>query len=91
MKIKQSVINTFNRVGIKYDEFDNTEKDITVYNRFGGGSCETTELIAFLVDWVYSTSNDYERGINKVKISDFDRVRYFILDADSNVYTTCID
>ena len=90
MKIKQSVINTFNRVGIDYSNADTTEK-VTVSNRFSGESCETSPFIAKLVDWVYSTSNNYEAGDFKVKVSDFDRIRYFILEQDSNVYSTCID
>lgn len=89
--IKQSVINTFERVGIDYKSLvDKTEK-VIVRNRFSGESCETSPLVAFLVDWVYRTSNDYEVGIHKVNVSDFDRVRYFILEVDSDVYSTCID
>lgn len=89
--IKQSVINTFNRVGINYLNFDNTIKGVTVYNRFGGGSCDTTVLIAELISWVYDTSNRYERGDYKVKISDFDRVRYFVLEQDSTAFMNCLD
>jgi hypothetical protein len=92
MKIKQSVVNTFDRVGINYKPLmDKTEK-ITVQNRFGGGSCETSPLVAYLINWVYSVSNLYEIGQGKdIKISDFDRVRYFILEVDANAYSTCID
>lgn len=89
--IKQSVINTFKRVGIDYELYDNEIKAYEVRNRFGGGSCTTTQLIAFLIGWVYNTNNDYEMGIRKVNISDFDRIRYFILEQDSNAYSTCID
>lgn len=89
--IKQSVLNSFKRVGINSENFDNTNKTVTVSNRFGGGSVQTTELLARLVDWVYSTSNDYEYGNHSVKISDFDRIRYFILAEDSSVYMTCLD
>ena len=64
---------------------------ITVNNRFGFGSCNTTPLIAYLIHWVYDTSIDYEVGINKVRVSDFDRVRYFILAEDVTAYMTCID
>ena len=91
MAIRQPVINTFNRVGIKYENFDNTIKGVTVYNRFGGGSCDVTVLISELISWVYDTSNAYERGDFKVKLSDFDRVRYFILEQDRQAYMTCID
>ena len=94
MKIKQSVINTFKRVGIDPDMaqamLDSTAK-MTVNNRFSGESCEVNPLIFKLINWVYATSNDYEMGIQKVNVSDFDRVRYFILDIDSNAYSTCID
>lgn len=91
MTIKQSVINTFNRVGIDYIPLlDKTEK-VTVSNRFGAGDCETTPLVAELIRWVYKTSNDYEDGKQEINISDFDRVRYFILEIDPNAYYTCID
>jgi hypothetical protein len=89
--IKQSVLNTFKRVGINHEVLDNTQKTKTVENRFGGGICQTTELIAFLIDWVYVTSNAYEFGDYRVKIGDFDRIRYFILAEDSNAYMTCLD
>lgn len=92
MSIKQSVINTFNRVGIDYKAYEGkTDKNIEVYNRFSSGSCFTTPLIAHLIAWVYKTSNDYEAGTSKVNLSDFDRVRYFILEQDNNAYMTCID
>ena len=89
--IKQSVLNTLNRVGIDYYKYDNTKKSIEVFNRFGGGSCITTELIAYLIAWVYGTSDDYENGNMTVNVSDFDRIRYFIFDQDSEAYYTCID
>lgn len=91
MKIKQSVINTFNRVGIDYQKLLDQPQKVEVYNRFGGGSCETSPLIAHLIAWVYETSDNYERGNYSVNVSDFDRVRYFILEQDSNAYYTCID
>lgn len=89
--IRQPVINTFERVGIDYKDLVDETNEIEVFNRFGGGSCKTTPLIAFLVNWVYKTNDDYERGIRKVKVADFDRIRYFILEQDSNAYSTCID
>lgn len=89
--IKQSVLNTFKRVGIDYTDFDNEEKTAEVFNRFGGGSVITTELIAHLIKWVYQTSNEFETGSSKVRLDDFDRIRYFILDQDSEAYMTCID
>ena len=91
MEIKQSVINTFNRVGIDYKSMVDLKDEVEVSNRFSGETCKTTPLIAFLVNWVYQTNNDYEVGINKVNVSDFDRIRYFILEVDPNVYSTCID
>lgn len=91
MSIKKSVINTFNRVEIPYKDFDNTKKTYTSENRFSGETCETTELINYLIGWVYKTSSEYERGIQEVRISDFDRLRYFILDQDSNAFSICID
>lgn len=91
MPIKQSVINTFKRCGIPYETLDNTEKTFTSTNRFSGETCQTTELIHYLINWVYMTSNDYERGSSVVRVSDFDRVRYFILDQDNEAYNTCID
>ena len=89
--IKQSVINGFNRVGINYENFDNTIKGVTVHNRFGGGSCDTTALISELISWVYDTSNAFERGDYSVKVSDFDRIRYFVLAEDRKAYNTCLD
>ena len=91
MTIKQSVINTFNRVGIDYKALQDKTDKITVENRFGGGSCETSPLIAYLIAWVYKISNAYEAGDQSVNVSDFDRIRYFILDVDANAYNTCID
>ena len=91
MTIKQSVLNTFHRVGIDYNSFLNKNEKVTVANRFGVGSCETIPLIAELIRWVYATSNDYEEGKQSVNVSDFDRVRYFILEVDPKAYSTCID
>ena len=91
MDIKQSVINTFNRVGIPYEGFLKRTGMVTVYNRFGFGECTTTPLIAYLIQWVYDTSNRYERGDYGVKTSDFDRIRYFVLEKDREAYMTCLD
>lgn len=90
MDIPQPVINTFNRVGIDYSDADNTDQ-VVVENRFGFGSCKTTPFIARLVAWVYDTSNEYEEGNQTVKVSDFDRIRYFIAKVAPEVYSTCID
>jgi len=89
--IKQSVINTFNRVGIDYKKLDNTQKSVMAFNRFTMIGVPTTPLLAHLVSWIYSTSNDYEYGIQNVNLSDFDRIKYFIADQDSEVYMNCID
>jgi len=91
MTIKESVINTFKRVGIDWEKWDNTQKTAMAYNRFSGEGVSTTPLISHLVSWVYQTSNDYENGKQEVKVSDFDRIRYFILNQQPDVYSTCID
>ena len=91
MKIKNSVIASFNRVGIDYQSLEKLSGKVETQNRFSGVTCEVSPLIAHLIAWVYSTSNDYEAGIQDVNISDFDRVRYFILAEDKNAYYTCID
>ena len=90
MAIKQSVINTFGRIGINPEQFDNTAKNVTVANRFGGGSVQTTELLAKCIDWVYNEGEDGVRS-GKVKVSDFDRIRYFVLAEDSKAYNVCLD
>ena len=89
--IKQSVINTFNRVGIDYKALENQTQKVEVSNRFSGEVCETNPLIAHLIAWVYETNDNYEMGIQKVNLSDFDRIRYFIAEVDGNAYSTCID
>ena len=89
--IKQSVINTFKRVGIPYEELLKDEALVVIENRFGGGSCETTPLVASCIYWVYNTNNAYELGDRSVKITDFDRVRYFVLEQDQEAYMTCLD
>lgn len=91
MKIKQSVINTFNRVGIDYEALQQDITPVKAYNRFSGVPVETTPFIAYLIEWVYNTSNDYEAGKREVRLDDFDRIRYFILEADQEAYMTCID
>lgn len=91
MMIPKPVINTFERVGIDYKSLLDIGGEYTALNRFSGESVKTTALMAKLVSWVYQTSNDYEEGKSKVKISDFDRIRYFILSVAPEVYDTCID
>lgn len=89
--MKQSVINTLERVGIEYKPLLGRTDKVKVSNRFGYGSCMTTPLIAHLIDCVYAISNEYEMGLHRVNVSDFDRIRYYILETDSNAYSTCID
>lgn len=91
MNIKQSVVNTFNRVGIDYEPLLKQDQEVEVNNRFGGGSCKTSPLMAHLIAWVYQISNNYEIGDFRVKTADFDRIRYFIAEKDSNAYSVCID
>lgn len=91
MIIPQPVINSMKRVGIDYELFENDTEKVSVSNRFSGETVETLPLIANLIEWVYRTSNDYERGIHKVNLSDFDRIKYFILKIDSKAYMACID
>ena len=91
MKIKQPVINTFNRVGIDYKKYQNLTEKWDICNRFTGQEVTVDPIISVCIQWVYATSNDYESGINKINLSDFDRVRYFILEQDKNAYMTCID
>jgi hypothetical protein len=90
MTIKQSVLNTFSRVGID-GGLDNTAKTESIANRFSGESADVTPLVFECIDWVYRTSNAYEAGRSKVAISDFDRVRYFVAETDPNAYNTCLD
>jgi hypothetical protein len=91
MDIKQSVINTFNRVGIPYEELLKNTEQVEVSNWITGETFITTPLVKACVRWVYQTTGDMERGFGKTRIDDFDRVRYFILAQDKNVYMGCID
>lgn len=91
MKIKQSVINTFNRVQIPFGLYlDRTDK-VKVANWMTQEECETHPLLAHCIHWVYETQMSYENGDHRVKVSDFDRVRYFVLEQDRNAYMTCLD
>jgi len=89
--IKQSVINSFKRVGIPWERLQAETEQVEVTNRFGGGSCVTSKLVSYLISWIYKTSNAYEMGDRSVTVSDFDRIRYYVLSVDSNAYYTCID
>lgn len=88
--IKQSVLNSFKRVGID-ETIPNDVKSETAMNRFSGETVIVSPLIARCIKWVYNTSNAYERGDFGVKVSDFDRIRYFVLAEDSKAYMICLD
>lgn len=89
--IKQSVINTFNRVGIPYETLLSDERSSVAKNWLTGEECLTTPLIAFCIQWIYDTQLKYESGDYSIKVSDFDRVRYFIAEQEIATYMTCID
>jgi len=91
MEIKQSVINSFERVGIPYEILLADKTNHTANNRFTGEIVNTSALIRFLILWVYQTNNNYEKGIYDVKVSDFDRIRYFVLAQDPTAYNICLD
>ena len=91
MIIKQSVKNTMDRIGIDYKRLEKLTHKAKAMNRFSGATCETIPLIAKCISKVYSINNSYEKGDYSIKISDFDRLRYFILKVDSKAYSTCID
>jgi hypothetical protein len=90
MTIKQSVINTFNRIGID-PTLDNTSKSQEAFNRFSGESVAVTPLVAECIAKVYEISNQYEGGNYKIPTSDFDRIRYFVAEVDPTAYNTCLD
>jgi hypothetical protein len=91
MTIKQPVINTFNRIGLDYKPLVDLTDKVKVSNRFSGESTWTSPLVAACIDWVYEQSNRYEQGNYTTRVSDFDRVRYFVLGEDSKAYMTCLD
>lgn len=93
MKIRQPVKNTFDRVGINYKLFLNLEdgKNYEAANWITGETVMTYPLVGECIKWVYRTQLDYERGNHKVNLSDFDRVRYWILEVDNEAYMKCID
>ena len=91
--IKQSVINTFGRVGIDYEHYGNDPKlKIAIANNWlTNEPCEVTPLIAVCINWVYQKQLAFERGNMGCRQDDFDRVRYFILEQDRNAYMICLD
>lgn len=95
MKIRQPVINTFDRCEIPYKMIETLKGTRKATNRFTGEIVETTPLLSYLVDWVYMASNlgvsENNKIGGKIRISDFDRIRYFILEQDKEVYSVCID
>jgi len=91
MTIKQSVLNTFDRVGIDYKFYEADKEKHIASNRFGGGECKVSRLVFECIQWVYNTSNAYERGDYSVKVGDFDRIRYFVAEVDPEAYRTCLD
>lgn len=90
-EIRQPVINSFNRAKIPYQELLKQTEPQYISNRFTGEGKNTTALLAYLVNWIYQTNNDYEMGKMTVSLSDFDRIKYFILEQDSQLYSLCID
>lgn len=88
--IKQSVLNTFGRVGID-PTIANDDKNVEVTNRFSGEVVKTTSLVKRCINWVYATNDAYEMGKQDVNLSDFDRIRYWILEVDHEAYSACID
>lgn len=93
MKLTQPIINTLERAGIDYKlNAKNEPTDrVEVSNRFTGETATVHPLIAKIINWVYETNNAYERGDNTVKLSDFDRLRYFVLANDPTAYYLCLD
>ena len=90
--IRKPVRNSFDRVGFDYKEFLNHTNNVTsVQNWISGETCETHILLAACIRWVYDTALAFERGDYRVKISDFDRIKLFVLEEDSNAYMTCLD
>jgi hypothetical protein len=85
------LLNTFARVGIDPAPYLTRTGTVTVNNRFTGTPCTTSPLNAYLIEWVYETNDAYDRGGCTVRLSDFDRIRYFIAKEDNNAYMNCLD
>jgi len=90
-EIKKSVKNSFDRVGIPYQTLDNEEKIFVSRNLLSGETCLTTDLIRYCILWVYTQQMRYDKGDRTTRVSDFDRIRYFVLDQDKTAYMTCLD
>ena len=90
-KIRQPIINTFNRVGIDYKSLQDLTEKVEVSNWITRETVETTPLIKECVEWVYRTQLKYEQGDMGCRLDDFDRVRYWVLAEDRNVYMSCLD
>jgi len=78
------------RLGIDYLTLGKSTEKVEVFNRFGGGSCQTTPLVARCISKIYALNDAYDSGKN-INVADFDRLRYFVLEADKEAYYTCID
>jgi hypothetical protein len=89
--LTQPVKNTMDRIGIDYASLEKNPLPVPVTNRFTGETCVTSVLVAECVRKIYAISNAYENGDQTVNVSDFDRLRYFVLAADQTVYNTCVD
>lgn len=100
---EQNLLNTFIP---NWESLDNTNKVVTLNNRFGFGSVIVTPLVDKLVDVVYDLLDGYERGNihgidlrypqAKVKsiakaVQLFDRTKYLVLKLDQDAYSTLID
>jgi len=73
-----------------------SDEPYEVLNPISGYSKVLDPVLGHLVHWVYSVTLNAERGFfgfngTKVTIQTFDRVRYFILAMDSEVYYDFID
>lgn len=94
MNIPQPVINTFKRVGIVWEYWNDPKFDsvkVPYENWITGEPVQVHPLIRECIKWVYQTQLMYENGQCSINISDFDRIRHFILKVDSHAYMTCID
>jgi hypothetical protein len=91
--IRKAVINTFGRVGLNnYQELlDRDNEKVVAENQFGYGTVETTPLVAECIKLVYRIGRDYNYGDYSVRVDDFDRLRYFVLEQDSKAYRVCLD
>lgn len=93
MKLTTPIINSLTRAGIDYNlnaKNDQADK-VEVSNRFTGETTTVHPLIAEVVKWIYKTNDAFDHGDQSVKISDFDRLRYFVLANDPTAYYLLLD